>query len=368
MMIERHSNSTARRTARRAMQTLASLIAIWLLSACHPSTPSGAAADAKGGAKTAAADKEPKAVDDGKGPIKDAGKDGDDEDDDQDKDKEGVTLTAEQVGKLGITVEPAKAIEHRDEAMGYGVVINHDAIAQATADLITAQATERLSHSALARAQKLKGTPGAVSADVEETAAQKAAVDAAALTATQQKLSSLFGMKPPWKQDDTGGTVQALAGGRFKLLRATFPLGVLPDDDPVTLRAARIGVVKPGAGWQTSAVWDAPADSAVPGRSFFALLKTQEPREGERLQIFAPVGEANSGVVVPAAAAVLSNGKYWCYVQKKPGVFSRVEIDTSTPVATGYFVKEGLAAGDNIVTSAAGQLLAKETGGAAEPD
>jgi hypothetical protein len=340
---------------------LASLLAVWLLTACHHST---GAAD---GAKTAAA-KSSQPEDDGKGPVKDAGKDADDDDDDKDKDKQGVTLTADQVGKLGITVEPAKALEHRDEAIGYGVVMNHDAIAQAAADLTTAEATARLSSSSLARARKLKGTPGAVSADVEETAAQKSEVDAAALIATQQKLSSIFGMNPPWKKGDTGGAVQALAGGRYKLLRATFPVGTLPDEDPTTIRAARIGTVKAGSGWRSSDVWDAPADTTVPGRSFFALLKTQEPREGERLQVFAPVGAASSGVVVPGAAAILSGGKYWCYVQKSPGTFSRVEIDTSTPVADGYFVKEGIAAGDNIVTSAAGQLLAKETGAAAEPD
>ncbi len=346
-MTNRSVEITAHCREHSTRYTLAGLIAVWLLTACQPSSPPRVAAES---AKSAAA-KTSQADDDGK-----------------DKEKQGVTLTAEQVGKLGITGDPAMALEHRDEAIGYGVVMNHDAIAQAAADLTTAMATARLSRSSLARAQKLAGTPGAVSADVEEAAAQKSEVDAAALIATQQKLSSIFGMNPPWKKGDAGGTVQALASGRFKLLRATFPLGTMPDGEPTTMRAARIGTVKPGSGWRTSGVWDAPADSTVPGRSFFALLKTQDPREGERVQVFAPVGAASSGVVVPAAAAVLSGGKYWCYVQKTPGVFSRVEIDTSTPVATGYFVKEGIAVGDNIVTHAAGQLLAKETGAAAEPD
>jgi hypothetical protein len=38
----------------------------------------------------------------------------------------------------------------------------------------------------------------------------------------------------------------------------------------------------------------------------------------------------------------------------------RTEIDTSMPTAEGYFVKEGLSAGDKIVTSSAGTLLARE--------
>ena len=46
----------------------------------------------------------------------------------------------------------------------------------------------------------------------------------------------------------------------------------------------------------------------------------------------------------------------------------RVEIDATKPTANGYFVSEGISAGDRIVVSAAGQLLAKELGGGAEPD
>jgi hypothetical protein len=63
---------------------------------------------------------------------------------------------------------------------------------------------------------------------------------------------------------------------------------------------------------------------------------------------------------VPAAAAVINGGKYWCYVEEKPGNFVRTEIDTSMPTAEGYFVKDGVSAGDKIVISSAGALLARE--------
>jgi hypothetical protein len=279
-----------------------------------------------------------------------------------------VTLTPGQIEKLGIVAQPAQSIQYAEQAAGYGVVLSHDTIAQAAADLVTAQATERLSRSALARAKKLTGTPGAVSADVEETAAQKAEIDAAALTATNQKLSSILGMKPPWRNGDRDGTLQALASGRIKLVRVTFPLGAIADGTPASLRATHIGVSKPGAGWKMTAVWDAPADASVPGRSFFALLKSSDAREGERLQVWASIGESVSGVVIPASAAVMSDGKYWCYVQKKPGTFVRTEIDISKPVAEGYFVSDGVEAGNEVVTTSVGQLLAKESGSAAKPD
>jgi hypothetical protein len=117
-----------------------------------------------------------------------------------------------------------------------------------------------------------------------------------------------------------------------------------------------------------SVVWDAPADSNIPGRSYFALLKGADAGEGERLTVWAPVGESLRGVVIPAAAVVMSEGKYWCYLQKKPGTFVRVEIDATKPAADGYFVSAGIGAGEQIVVTAAGQLLAKELGAGAEPD
>jgi hypothetical protein len=115
-------------------------------------------------------------------------------------------------------------------------------------------------------------------------------------------------------------------------------------------------------------VWDAPADATVPGRSYFALLKGSDAGEGERLLVWAPIGETASGVVIPAAAAVMSEGKYWCYLEKKPGTYVRTEVDTGIPTADGYFVTEGVAAGDKVVVTAAGQLLAKESNSGAESD
>lgn len=324
-----------------------------LLWACQKGTaPGGDASPASAAASAASAKPQPAAPDTGA----------------QER-APGVTLTPDQVEKLGVATQPARAIEYREEAAGYGVVVNHESIAQAAAELATAQAAERLSSSALLRAKKLDGTTGAVSADVEDTAVQKAQVDAAALTLTTRRLSSMFGMKPPWSSGGGDAALQELASGKIKLVRVTFPLGLLSGAAPASLRAAHIGANKPGMGWKMNVVWDAPADASIPGRSFFAQLTGSDAGEGERLQVWAPVGEPTSGVVIPAAAAVMSDGKYWCYVEKKPGTFERIEIDTARPTADGYFVTgSGVGAGDEVVTAAAGQLLAKETGSSSESD
>ncbi|HEY2145111.1 MAG TPA: hypothetical protein VGH12_03500, partial [Steroidobacteraceae bacterium] len=255
---------------------------------------------------------------------------------------EGVTLTPQQVEKIGLQTEVVKAIDHAEEVTGFGTIIPHETIAQAAAELATAEAVEKQSRSALVRTQRLSGTAGAMSADVEETSARQAAVDATALNLARRRLSAIFGQDAPWTHG-SGALLQALASGSAKLVRATFPLGALPGADvPKTLRASRIGSAPTLGSWKVISVWPAPADASVPGRSFFGILHSGEVGEGERVIVWAPIGAAQAGVLIPAQAAVISDSKYWCYLEVKTGTFVRTELDTGRPVEGGYFVAKGI--------------------------
>jgi len=287
------------------------------------------------------------------------------------KDKEaseGVSLSPEQIEKIGVQTDAAKAVDYAEETAGYGTVIPHESIAQAAAELATAQAAEKQSRSALARTQRLSGTPGAMSADVEETNARQVAVDAAALNLAKQRLSATFGQKPPWSNGANSGLLQALAEGSTQLIRVTFPLGSLPGDVPKTLSASRLGSAASGQRWKLSLIWPAPADVTVPGRSFFSILRAGELGEGERIIAWAPIGASQPGVLIPAEAAVISDGKYWCYVEEKPGTFVRTEIDSGKPFENGYVVTQGVKAGDKVVIRGAAQLLAQESNSGADAD
>jgi hypothetical protein len=319
-----------------------------------------AAADTKADAKADAKDAKP----DAKG-----GADADDDKKSEEggKDKEGLKLPPEQLEKLGVETQPAQATEYRVESIGYGVVLDHQAIAQAVADLQTAEATAQFSKASLQRARQLHGTPGAMSADLEQTAEQKAAVDTAALTLTTEKLSTTWGMQPPWKSNARDTRVQSLAHGSTQLIRVTFPLGSL-QGTPEEFHGGRVGSTRIEATSSMRPVWVAPADVTIPGRSFFAMLPAGTLAEGERLQVWAPMGQPTSGALIPTAALVLNGGKFWCYLEKEPGTLVRVEVDTSRPASGGYVVTEGIKPGDKIAVTAASQLLAKELGGSEEPD
>lgn len=273
----------------------------------------------------------------------------------------GVRLRPGQIEKIGLKTDAAKTVDYAQQATGYGAVIPHESIAQAVAELATAEAAEKQSRSALARTRRLAGTAGAMSADVEETNVRQVAVDTAALNLAQQRLTATFGLKPPWSGGRSPHLLEALADGSTQLLRVTFPLGSLPGGLPKTLSVSRLGRPVGDKRLTVSRVWAAPADANVPGRSFFALLRAGDLGEGERVIAWAPIGAAQPGVWVPAAAALISDAKYWCYVETMPGTFVRTEIDASRPFENGYVVTSGVKPGDQVVTQAAAQLLAQES-------
>jgi len=282
--------------------------------------------------------------------------------------QEGVSLKPEEVETMGITTTAAKSIQSAPEVQGFAVVLTHETIATAVAEIRTAIAAERQSHAALERSRRLAGTPGAMPAEIQEAAERQSSADQAALELARQKLSSSFGLNPPWKNSDNNAELRSLASGESKLVHVTFPLGLLGDSDPAAIRLTRIDSAQGGRSWPSKVIWHAPADATVPGRSYFAILKSNETGEGDHLLAWTPVGAMETGVLVPASAAVISNGKFYCYVEEKPGTFVRTEFDPARPTADGYFVKEGISAGDPIVTHAAGQLLAREMNPSKEPE
>jgi hypothetical protein len=279
-----------------------------------------------------------------------------------------VTLTSDERTRLGITTSPAQGVTFTQSETAFAVVLSHDSIAQVVADLDTAAGAARLSQTALTRGQKLAAGPGALGVDTLETLEKQSSADHAALSLAQHKLTAVLGVRFPWQGAAAAGVLEALASGQSKLLRATFPAGVLVGEPPKSLRLVPLD---PGAGntWTASPVWEAPQDANLPGRSFFALIAKTDLPEGLRFQ--AVPGASNqgvAGVLIPAAAVVISSGQYWCYLEKTAGTFTRVSIDLDKPLGQGYFVGDGVAAGDQVVTSSAGLLLARETNASSEPD
>lgn len=277
----------------------------------------------------------------------------------------GVSLTAEEAKSLGVATVAVQATQYRREVIGYGVVTALDSVAQSDADFATASAAAAQSQAAAARARSLAaGDEAAVSREVVEAAQSKAAADQAALMLARRKAEAAFGVRAPWRDANARQKIMArLGSGHTVLVHVTFPLSALAslgNAMPSSLKLMRLGT---GAqGWTAQTIWDAPADPALPGRSFYALVDGSDLAQNEHVTAAMPVGAAQAGVTVPAEALVLSEGQAWVYLQTQPNHFQRSAIDTAAPQGDGYFVKDGggIAAGQKVVTSGAGLLLARE--------
>jgi hypothetical protein len=274
----------------------------------------------------------------------------------------GLVLNKEQIEKAGLMTQPVRAASYQSETTGYGLVLAHDSIAQLTAEVATAEAADRQSRAVLERTQQLAGTPGAFPVENLQTAERQAVFNEAALMLAQQKVTAALGQRGPWTTKSGRGVLSELATGQIKLVRATFPFGTLKSGIPHRLRFAHLDASGESRDWRSTVAWDAPADANVPGRSFFTLLRGSNVSEGERLQVWATTGgAAQAGRLIPAAAVVLSNDAYWCFLEKPGGRFVRTAVDTRRPLEDGYFVTEGIAVSDVIVTAGAGLLLARES-------
>lgn len=277
----------------------------------------------------------------------------------------GITLTDEQSEGMGLATAKLTAISYRGQLVGYGMVMAFDAIAQSDADTASAEAAAAQSQAAASRARDLStGEDAAVSRETYESAAAKSATDQAALVLARRKADAAFGSNAPWRTPAQRATIlQALQSGRSVLVKVTFPIGATVA--PQRFDVSRMG--GNGKSWTTGAVWNAPADPNIPGRSLFALVEGSDLAQGERVIANIPTGAAQAGVLVPRSALVMGESDSWAYLKTGENTYVRSQVDTSRPLDDGYFVAQGFTPGQEVVTTGAGQLYAREVNPSTEP-
>ena len=275
----------------------------------------------------------------------------------EDADTPGVTLKAEEIQSMGLTVQAAVAAQYQGQISGYGVVTALDTIAQADSDFLAAQATASQSQAAAARARSLAtGAEAAISREQLEATVSKATADQAALALARRKSEAAFGLNAPFRDPASRTRVMRdLAAGAAVLVRATFP--ATGGAAPRKLIISRMGA--DARSWTSTTIWDAPADPAVPGRSFYAIVHGSDLAQNERVTAAIPSGAPQAGVKIPAHAVVFGESEAWVYVQTAARTFLRTKVATDRPMGDGYFVT-GIKPGDKIVVDGAGLLLARE--------
>jgi len=165
-----------------------------------------------------------------------------------------------------------------------------------------------------------------------------------------------------WVLDNQTGAFEKILSGEeiivFVALRAE---DTLPDNTQ-TIYIGRNG----NRSSAQKAFYISPAiesDRVLQGETYYfrAEANKSQYRADMHVHVWIPQStDSMSGVFVPESAVVWSSGRPWVYVKNGEEIFVKHVINNPVVLGDGLFVENGLAVGDEVVSSGAQMLLAEE--------
>ncbi|MHB8383103.1 MAG: hypothetical protein ACYDC3_12290 [Candidatus Binataceae bacterium] len=273
-----------------------------------------------------------------------------------------VTLSRGQQTHIGLKTEVLTPITRVNEMTAYGVILDPAPLAALDAQLVSARATLAASQAEYARAELLHSEKQNISLKDFQTAQAKFQSDQAQFILLSQRLADQWGgeiaaMAPAAR----AVLVDALVKRAAAIVRVAVPPGKSLANLPARGEATVLGYSRSLA---AQSIWYAPAvDPNLQGQGFMLRIEAQgfPLRPGAAVTARLESSAASErGVVVPSAGVVRAGDSAFAYVQTAPTKFERRAIPTRDSVAGGWFVKDGFAAGDRVVVTAAQALLSEE--------
>lgn len=279
----------------------------------------------------------------------------------------------------GIQVTPLLAARNESTVVVYGSVMDITPLLDLRSRYLRASGERRAMHAAAEaaraeyqRAQTLYRDDRNISEHAMRSAesrfqvaqARLTAADAARSALRDSLLSSWGAVVGGWAIAPDSDSLQKMFDRRSALVQLVFPYA-LPRSAAQT-RVLLAPVSSVGQQIEAKFVSESPQiSSVVPGNTYFYLVEGAKLRAATR--VVARVAEndalgetARDGIVVPNAAVVWHVGKAWVYVKQDADRFARYEISTTDEVAGGWFQKDRLQAGAQVVVSGAQLLLSEE--------
>jgi hypothetical protein len=269
--------------------------------------------------------------------------------------------------KIGLATAPAVVGQQAEELQLFGNVVdvqelaaleNQAATARAQAE--QAKAKSAFDRAELARLRTLNADNKNVSdRAVQQAAATVAADDGAAASATAllqaaaNTATQRFGPMIAGALTSHSALYQNLISLRQMLVQVAPPPGTPP---PQALNV----IAADGSSIAAKLLSPAPrVDPRLQSASYFYIAPGGKLAAGMNVTARFAGSRAIPGVIVPGDAVVSFEGKSWVYVRRDPTHFARHEISIATPTPYGFFVTN-IAAGSEIVTTGAQQLLSEE--------
>ena len=277
-----------------------------------------------------------------------------------------ITMSDDAQGDSGINVSKAEAAQFDRETKGYGHVLDPAPLAALLTELASGQAAYVASSNELAR-QKTLVAQGNASARALQTAEAAALRDQLAVQSAHDRLALAWG-RGVAEQIDPVAFLKSLTSLQKVLVRVDLPGGETLPGSPGGARLVSIsGSSSEGAFLGAAST----VDPQTQGRGFIFLVETNASglAPGEAVTGFIKIsGGTLTGVIVPSAAVVRTEGSGWVYVlQGNAEDFVRIPIALDRAVESGWFVTNGVTASNYVVTTGAQMLLSEELKGSAKP-
>ena len=270
-----------------------------------------------------------------------------------------LKVDGETQRRIGLRLAAVEPTSVDPVEKGYGKVYDPASLASLLAESASARAALDASTREVKRLRLLHGQEQNISTRALEAAEAARRRDEITYNALQLKLLTEWG-RPVLSRGDLSGLVRSLAARRSSLVRIDLPLGVALRVQPT---GARIAPVSDEA-HPFEARYLGPvtrADSQTQGQGFLFLLKDRSLAPGTAVVGWLQVGgERQSGVLLPRDAVLRYQGGAVVYRQTGPEGFERSTVTLDRPLADGWFVRQGLAAGTKVVVVGAQQLLSEE--------
>jgi membrane fusion protein, multidrug efflux system len=270
-----------------------------------------------------------------------------------------LKLDKETQERIGLKVAAVEPMRLPREMKAYGRVVDPAPLASVLVEQLSAQASLHASEKEYHRLKDLYGQNQNVSVRALESAEAAMRKDQVLLEAARAKLAMTLGPGVA-SQSNLQQFVESLVSLNRGLVRVDLPLG---ESLPGLPQAARL-VATSAEDRPVAAQFLGRAPSADPqtqGQGFLFVMATNPVPPGSSLVAWLQLpGEAQTGVAIPRSALLRHHGQMFVYVQSDQENFQRREVDPNHPLENGWFIANGLSAGDMVVVAGAQQLLSEE--------
>jgi len=273
-----------------------------------------------------------------------------------------LKLPVEQQTNAGVRIAPLIATNLAPRSRAWGRVLDPAPLALQLAELSAARAALTASAREYDRAKKLFELGQNSSARALETAEAAWRRDEVLRASAHSKLLTAWGPTLAGRTNlDT--FVQSLAASEAALVRLDVPLGQTLPKPPAAIEVVLLGAESA----PVPAEWLGAVPTVDPltqGEGLLCRIQAGGFRPGAPVTAFITgPGALQTGHVLPRNALVRHAGQVFVYEQTGPEEFTRRAVTLEQPLAGGWFIQNGLTAGNSIVISGAQVLLSEELKG-----